>query len=266
MVMENIVHGLKNTEIMNIKMSENHQLKKKTRRGKKNRQKKFLLPGNTSDVISTILENEENCKLKCIKPRGSLRMRGVRPWSPKAPMNSTQFLIDDKIDRENKTESRFCDFQNFPSQNSLIVEHSDQITEETDFHRLSLPIFDEDFSNLDFYDGKIDHKMTNNCTEDAEYEPFSVEETEEFIGDDFEKVYNFHNISDNFVKMETKVQEISKLSKFEIINKMFDLESRLKNEETNHSESDELKKKISQLRKENVQLKNENASLRNMLN
>ncbi|KAL4226634.1 hypothetical protein ACF0H5_014617 [Mactra antiquata] len=260
--------GLKNTEIMDMKMSEIVQRKKKTRRGKKSRPGKILSSGKSTDVFSTIL-NYGNLKQSKSYSKRRFVKQGVRPSSPKAPMNSTQFLIEDKLDRELE-HCRHVDFQNIPSINNNYLPVFDarniQSEEVNDFHRLSLSPKDKDsVENFDFYHDEVINKKVSEDL-DYDYEPISLEDTVNFIEEDFEKVYNFHNVCDDNFKNEERLREVSKLPKFELINKIIDIENRLKSEETINSKSDDLKMKIAQLQEENLRLKSENSTLKDLLN
>jgi hypothetical protein len=241
-----IVTGLRNTEIMDMNMAEILK-KKKTRRGKKNRMRKS--PGKSSNVFSTLDLETHNFNVK----RGHRNRKFIRPTSPKAPMNSTQFLIEDR-------GNEHLDFENTCSSNSPA------------FQGLSPKI--EDFDSLSFYDSENDRKLKNRDGE-IEYMPIDFEDTADFIGQEFEKDFNSHFNSINFVDTNSIStnsynevrRELAKLPKYTIIKKTFELDEKLKRLEKDAEENspDSLKMRIHQLLEENSALKSENKLLRTYL-
>ncbi|XP_060582557.1 protein HEXIM1-like [Ruditapes philippinarum] len=227
-----IVTGLRNIEIMDMNMAEILK-KKKTRRGKKNRMRKS--PGKSSNVFSTLDLETHNFNVK----RGHRNRKFIRPTSPKAPMNSTQFLIEDRGNG-----------------------HLDCSSNSPAFQGLSPKI--EDFDSLSFYDSENDRKLKNRDGE-IEYMPIDFEDTADFIGQEFEKDFNSHYNSINYVDTnnfstnsynEVK-RGLAKLPKYTIIKKMFELEEKLKRLEKDAEENspDSLKMRIHQLQEENSALK-----------
>ena len=245
----NFVKGLKNTEQMDMKMAEMIK-KKKTRRGKKNRMRKSQ--GNTSDVFSTLDSRSFYVK------RGQYNRKFIRPTSPKAPMNSTQFLIEDRGNDHLEIENNGCN--NSPAFHGLSPER-------------------EDFTYESFYHTENDRKHQDTDGE-VEYMPIDFEDTADFIDQEFEKDFNSHytnclesdNITTTFEAMSTKThnvkrRELAKVPKYTLVKRMLELEDKLLmlEKDAERSSQNNLKMRIQQLQEENSALKSENELLRNYL-
>ncbi|XP_045166767.2 protein HEXIM1-like [Mercenaria mercenaria] len=223
-----IVTGLKNTEILDTKMAETLK-RKKTRRGKKNRMRKS--PGNNYDVFSTFPTHNPYTY------RGQRNSKFIRPSSPKAPMNSTQFLIEDR------------------GHDQIDFDYVLQYNQSPVFHGLLPEI--QDYTSLSFYDDE--NEKSKDSDGEFEYMPIDFEDTADFIGQEFEKDLHSHHIkcSDPGLVSSCTRRELSRLPKYTIIQRMFELEEKMNRLESDAQESrqDDLKTKIGQLKEENSTLK-----------
>lgn len=229
--------GLTSAEIMDIKMAETLK-RKKHRRGKKNRVGKKS-PGNIDDFSTFDFDK----KLYVTNRHRNRKL--IRPSSPKAPMNSTQFLIEDR------------------GHDKLDIDCSAFRTSSPPFQGLSPET--DDFTSESFYD--VGNKTES--YDDPEYKPINVEDTFDFIGHEFEKDFNSYqsNLTDNVKENNSIRDELTRLPKFMLINKMLELEANIDSLEDGRSErgQGDLKMKMKQLREKNSELKSENLLLKSLL-
>ena len=254
-------------EKMESQMEVNFRRLKKTRRGKK----KNRISLDSNNEVSEMKDDLENC-LRCerlspyhyqsydgesegVSPIKKSRMRRkrrqaiLRPkYSPKAPHNSTQFLMDDHC-------SPSCEFLGFESPDpwGQRLQYSD----ESDTSIVDPPapheIADE---SLLFQMDDLNESINS-----------ADQETKAFMEKDFEEAY--HSI---------QCDEISRLSKSELISAICSMESKAEQLEKELERSPEsveftgVKSKrqrtkgvISQLKKENLNLLRENEQLKRML-
>lgn len=188
--------------------------RKKTRRGKKRIGKKFNQNFDSSTLLtednhlhtSDEIDKCPNClvvadeceRLRKVKTKSSRRKsrQKLRPrYSPKAPRNSTQFLMDDHF-------LNSINFVNF--------ESPEMIYEDRYYENMSPDEMDIDRSSQSLM------KLSSRCSSDVE----TCDNDEEFYKDTYtfmEK--DFENTYEN-----ARYEEFEKLSKKELVDKILEME------------------------------------------
>ena len=201
--------------------------KKKTRRGKKSLKKVSRVYGQDFYMM----DDFERCfNVSTFKSNNKQWLRPAK--SPKAPVNSNQFLIEDR---------ERCDLETFG------LSPSEQNAGSCNgFHSMSL--------SPSLYAG-----------DDEYYEPLWVTDTTEFMGKEFEKDYNA--IIESEDNLPSGYNVFMDLSKEELVKKCMDMERRCS--ERKHvsklNKSKSLKQIVSQLRSENRTLATENEKLKSFI-
>ena len=222
---------MKTTE-METKMLDKRR--KKNRRGKKR--------PNTKDVATSGITFNDT---KTIGKGTRKGQNFLRPYSsPKAPMNSTQFLIEDSgndlidIDDYSRTSS--------PGQNMSYLSDLEKLVETDE------SFYDENGQN-DKY-----------CDIDDEYVPMCLDETADFMRQDFEKQYTSIQ-SDVENQIELKHLEFKFTPKEELVDSLMKMEDAKNEQEQCEEQQRRLKSEIKLLREQNSQLEAENKFLRTLL-
>lgn len=210
--------------------------KRKTRRGKKNSHKRSTLGwAYQKSPVEWCPDGLDLAK--------SYYKNSLRPVSPKAPLNSTQFLIEDRESLEM--------FETSPAQT----------------------LDDEVYCKLNEQDLSIHSEVSNSNhslhSEGSYYEPLWVTDDSEFMLKEFEKDYNAaFELEASF---DYHLHILDSLSKEEIVQKYMDLDRRFRNSEkkVNHSSSDKssksFKQTLAELHEENRRLLEENRKLKSSL-
>lgn len=216
--------------VENMRVLNGIDLKRKTRRGKKRRPQEKCLAGYNSPEQEKILSGKNVFSttydhLSChpylsgsTLSRKGCRKR-VRPTSPNAPQNSTQFLIAD----------RDCYY---------IAEHFNSLSPESGCHQDAvyspfqtmntedLPFRDE---NVSFYN-ELDNQKTNETPLDqAEdyYSAFDDKETYNFIQSEFEKEYLLQEEQSKETYITSRHKELMSETKATIALKIIQIEAAL---------------------------------------
>ncbi|KAH3853906.1 hypothetical protein DPMN_096444 [Dreissena polymorpha] len=235
---------MKKSELLDIKMAGILEVKKekKTRRGKKKGRNSGTVFGKGNEYVPTTFlpHSCRNHPYSNVIHKKPLHMFGSRPLSPKAPQNSTQFLIEDsgndKIDVEQRLPVCLSTFQLM-----------DMVGE---------PKF-EDYSEKSLYDDEI--KATKGAEE--EYSPICELDTDNFIADEFEREFNLEVELTSKNDTHRKTRELKSCSKDEIVRRLLALEDRLQSIELGETKC--LKQKINDLKSNNMKLIQENYVLEN---
>lgn len=247
-------------EIKMINSDSIYEKRKKTRRGKKRRPRGANLdtnehsPGKT-DVYTTsfdsVLFHPYNHSLNSQMKKSR---RVLRPTSPKAPCNSTQFLIED---RENvKSE----DVNIFSSPSLSPASESDYQTEDVQFQMLDC-YDDTDYNSITLYDERRKDQKTDHCNrEDDHYTLLDHEDTANFICREFEREYELNE--EQITKLETcnKNNELMLESKNDLIQKIIMLEEMCRKDKASKQQI-----KINKLKQANKSLAMEIEQLRERL-
>lgn len=217
--------GTKRDKEMEIKMINSDSIyenRKKTRRGKKRRPREANLetdehsPGKT-DVYTTsfdsVLFHPYNHSLNSQMKKSR---RVLRPTSPKAPCNSTQFLIED---RENV---KIDDVNGISSPG--LSPASDYQTEDVHFQMLDC-FDDTDYNSITLYDeGRRGQKADHCNCEDDHYTLLDHEDTANFICREFEREYELNEKQMTQLETCNKHTELMLESKNDLIQKIIMLE------------------------------------------
>lgn len=212
--------------------------KRKTRRGKKTSYRRSTLGwAYKASPVEWCPDGLDLAK--------SYNNNSLRPVSPKAPLNSTQFLIEDRESLEM--------FETSPEQT----------------------LDEEVYCKLNEQDLSIHSEVTNSqrspYSEDSYYEPLWVTEGSEFMLKEFERDYSAaFELETNF---DYHLHILDSLSKEEIVQKYMDLDRRFRNSEKkfNHSNansdksSKSFKQTLAELHEENRRLLEENQKLKSAL-
>lgn len=166
--------------------------KRKTRRGKK-----------TSHTRSTLGWVYKRSPVDWCPDGKSYNKRSLRPVSPKAPLNSTQFLIDDRESLDM--------FETSPAQTL-----DDEIYSK---------LYEQDLS---IHNEETDSKLSLH-SEDTYYEPLWVTEDSEFMLKEFERDYSAAFELDT--SFDYQLHILDSLSKEEIVQKYMGLDQRFRNSE-----------------------------------
>ncbi|KAL3853255.1 hypothetical protein ACJMK2_016810 [Sinanodonta woodiana] len=231
---------------------DNFVKKKRTRRGKKRSKHRGLvnitattldlslgdratldlsLEDRVSDLEKLPSAADNSCD--CSKIRKT-RMRLLRPYySPKAPVNSTQFIMDDHCENLNL----------FPSLYTPVkfgkAPHCD------------LTIDDQD---IDLFDEMMGHELVHQVPEAyvQDGNPSLDNSVAEFMLDDFEQVFRV-----------ARLDELSEMSREDLIRALFELEQKL--DKFNSSTSEKQRGGISHIKVENQHIQEENKRLQSAI-
>lgn len=226
-------------------MAEAGRKRRKTRRGKK----KSLKRDNNWNCDFDKKLAEESRRMQQMIRKAVKGGKTLRPCSsPKAPMNSTQFLIEDS-GNDRLSFDMLSHASPYSSPDQIVMFDGINRLEDSSFYD------DDDASKKSFGD-------------DDEYIPMDMDEMTEFVEREFERDLQSLNF-DLSSRIDEKRAYFKSTTQEEIVNEYMRLENELnKVQEASNkksSRSGKMQKELEMLLQENVKLKEENCLLRSLL-
>lgn len=227
-------------------MAEATVKRRKTRRGKK---KPYRRDGSY-DIGKNFFDESQRVQNEIQKVARHKKM--LRPSSsPKAPMNSTQFLIKDS--GNDKLFIETADFTNHCSPDHMIADLDT----------------DSSFEETSLYDTQDECKKS--FGEDDEYIPMYLDEMTDFMGREFER--DLQNLNSQYdTRLEERKIYFKHSSHEMVVDELLKLENEMRSLEQKRMQStyksnvkNEFEKEIERLNNENELLRQENQLLKNLI-